>query len=459
MKKNFIPVLYFFATTLFFCACQKTDSPDENNRIGALTPFSVSVLNRTPPMAIINWTDAVDLVNGNPVRYKIYLNNTLVDSNLTRTRDTLTGLSGDIQYSGKVLAYTAQGDTASATFILEKVQAYIAYNSSSVFQVNDLYSGTRLWSKTWPSSSFYDGSPTIVGDTVYFSNNNLGSIYDNLYAANLKTGAPIWSGKYLLEPNTNPVVDNDKLFVSTFQGLVSLNRHTGSLNWIFNDAYLYSTPVVTADKVFVFTARQYMLAINKSNGTLAWQFPSEQSDIRPLVIPGLLVYGTVDGRVYALNQSNGTLAWQKNFPVSYFTGPVYLDNNVLIVYAGQDGLYGLNPTNGNTIWYRRSDWLSEPFLARSPGIIYFNDQDLSKLSAINTANGSILLETTCNEFQLFYANQKIYSIGDRKIYTRDASNGQVIDLVHMAGIPYYITRPTIRINDNTYFLFEHGNYK
>jgi outer membrane protein assembly factor BamB len=444
---------------LFLYSCQKTESDSENTTNGSLTPFSVTVLIRTAPMAIISWTDAVDLINGNPVRYKIFLNNTLIDSNLNRTRDTLTGLSGETIYYGRVLAYTAQGDTASAPFLLEKVQEYIAFDSENHFEEYNLSSGTRAWSKPWNVYSADDGSSTIVGDTIYFSNNQLASVFDQVYAANLKTGAPIWSANYPLVEKTNPVVDNDKIFISSWQGLVSLNRHTGQVNWNYINSGLYSTPVVSADKIFVFSISQHMLAVNKSNGTVAWQFPVEQTDKRPLLIPGQLVFGTINGNVYALNQATGTVTWQRNFPGSNSIEPIFWDNNLIVLYVNQDGFYGINPSNGNTVWHRDFAWLSYPSISKSPGTIYFSDHVQNTLRALNTTNGSTRWETAANEYHIIYAKQKIYSFDYNRVYIRNASNGQLSSSVTLNGLLHGIGRPTIRLNDSTYYLFEHGNFK
>ncbi len=456
MRSNLNLALIVLVLSSFF-SCQKNGT--ENRLNGSLTPFTVSVLIRTPPSAIISWTESTDIINGNAVKYKIMLNNSLVDSNLSGTRDTLLGLSGDIVYYGRVIAYTGQGDTASAPFVLDKVQEFIAFNSQNHFEVYDLSSGIRIWSRLWNVYSASDGSPTIVGDTIFYSNNLLASIYDRLYAANLKTGAGIWSANFSLVEGTNPVHENDKIFVSSGQGLVSLNKNTGQVLWNYTNQGLFSTPVISSDKIFVFAISQHMLALNKSNGNLVWQFPVEQTDKRPLLTSNLLVFGTINGNVYALNQANGTVAWQRNFPGNNSIEPLIFDSNIIVIYVNQDGFYGLNPANGNTIWHKDVAWLSYPSIAKSGGTVYYSDYVQNKLTAISTTNGSTKWEVSAGEYDIIYAKQKVYSFDYDRVYVRYASNGQFSSIVNLQGLTHEIGRPTIRLNDSSYYLFEHGNFK
>lgn len=440
-----------------FFSCQKNSNDNRLN--GSLTPFSVSVLMRTAPSAIISWTESTDIINGNAVKYKIMLNNSLVDSNLSRTRDTLLGLSGSIVYYGKVIAYTDQGDTISAPFVLDKVEEFIAFNSQNHFEVYDLSSGIRTWSKLWNVYSANDGSPTIVGDTIYYSNNQLASIFDKLYAANLKTGVGIWSVNFALIQGTNPVHENDKIFISSGQGLVALSKNTGQVLWNYINSGLYSTPIISNDKVFVFAVSQHMLALNKSNGNLVWQFPVAQTDKRPLLTSNLLVFGTINGDVYALSQASGTVAWQRNFPGNNSIEPLVFDSNIIVVYVDQDGFYGLNPSNGNTIWHKDVAWLSYPSIAKSGGTVYYSDNVQNKLTAISTTNGSTKWEVSAGEYDIIYAKQKVYSFGYDRVYIRNASNGQFSSIVDLQGLTHEIGRPTIHLNDSTYYLFDHGNFR
>ena len=49
---------------------------------------------------------------------------------LTHLTDTLHHLNADSVYNGRVFAYTKSGDTASAPFLLEKINGYIVFGDN-----------------------------------------------------------------------------------------------------------------------------------------------------------------------------------------------------------------------------------------------------------------------------------------------------------------------------------------
>ena len=461
MKKFILSIIVLFS----IFSCQKTDSNTGNSN-HSLTPFTVTVLKRIPTTGIINWTESMNYYNSDTVKYKVFLNNRLFDSNLVRTKDTLIGLSGDTLYYGKVIAYTKTGDTASAPFVLDKIQEYIAFNSENNFEVFNLSSGVRMWSKSWNIYSYYDGSPTIVGDTIFFSNNQL-SIGNTLFANNIKTGQNIWSAipyggaNTTLVERTNPVYDNGKIFVSAQYGLTSINANTGQVLWTYANSSLYSTPIISNDKIFVSSISQRMLAVDKSNGVLSWQFPVGQTDIRPLLMQNLLLFGTISGNVYCLNQSNGNIIWQRTFPGNNSTESMLAINNIIVIFVNQDGFYGLNPQNGNILWHSDVGWLSYPSITKGNGYIFYSDNSRNKIVAINPTSGNTMWEVNAGygEYDLIYAKRKIYTSDYNNIYIRDATNGQGVNTIFLQGLIPAIGKTTIRINDSTYYTFNHGNFK
>ena len=102
--------------SLLFSCTKPNDPSNPPQGISILSPFRVTVLDRTVSQASIIWTESLNLGSYDTVKYKVVINNRVVDSNLTRRYDTLRNLSGDTAYAGVVWAYTKSGDTSSATF-------------------------------------------------------------------------------------------------------------------------------------------------------------------------------------------------------------------------------------------------------------------------------------------------------------------------------------------------------
>jgi len=118
LKLNFNLFVVFFAV-LFF-SCKKNDSinnivPPPNN-LGA---FSATVSNRMATTATVTWNASVNTNNADTVKYKVYINNNIVATNLLTQSFNITNLIAATAYQGRVLAYTNSGDTASASFRID----------------------------------------------------------------------------------------------------------------------------------------------------------------------------------------------------------------------------------------------------------------------------------------------------------------------------------------------------
>lgn len=461
MKFAFFSVLS--ALVLFsIMSCTKNNDIDNTITQIGLTPFIVTVVERIPQRGIISWTQSTNLGNADTINYKVFINGRMADSNLLKTKDTLYNLSGDTMYVGKVIAYNKRGDTISAPFVFDKVQEFIAFNSEKYFEMYNLSSGIRMWNKIWNIYTYEDGSPTIVNDTIYFSNKNL-SIGNTLFSYNFKTGKQIWSAipytgiNSNLAEYTNPVYSNNKIVVATQYGIVALNAKTGQTLWTYNHPHnrATSTPVVTNNKVFV-GGNDDFVAVDENTGIPIWHFPIGPSAKRPLCINNLIVLETA-GKIYALDQNSGKTIWQKALSADF--SPVISDS-VLITFVSGDGIYGLSPTTGNTVWHSGADWLSGISLTVGNGNCYFTDYGNNKIVALKSKTGKQIWETTNpGNGNLIFAKNKLFTANSNTVFTYNANNGSLITSVYLSRLSHAIGAFTIQLNDTTYYSNEHGNYK
>jgi len=118
LKLNFNLFVVFFAV-LFF-SCKKNDSINNivtpPNNLGA---FSATVSNRMATTATVTWNASVNTNNADTVKYKVYINNNIVATNLLTQSFNITNLIAATAYQGRVLAYTNSGDTASTSFRID----------------------------------------------------------------------------------------------------------------------------------------------------------------------------------------------------------------------------------------------------------------------------------------------------------------------------------------------------
>ncbi len=119
MIKNNINLFVVLGMILFF-SCKKNESINNilppSNALGA---FSATVSNRMATTATVTWNTSVNTNNADTVKYKVYINNNIVATNLLTQSFNITNLIAASAYQGKVLAYTNSGDTASASFRID----------------------------------------------------------------------------------------------------------------------------------------------------------------------------------------------------------------------------------------------------------------------------------------------------------------------------------------------------
>lgn len=465
LVKNIQKSIFFLC---LFISCSK-NTETTKNITNQLFPFSITVYERIPNRAIINWTPSL-ASNADTAKYKVYINNKIVDSNLTKTYDTLKNLLADSIYFGKVVAYTKVGDTISASFYLDKCNAFIYLATNSKLTSFNAYPSLNLntifWSK--PIGDMY--APVISHDTLFLSTNTSGSY--NLSAYNANTGNQIW-----IRPNDvlftgPPTYNNGRLYARTDQGITAFSALNGQILWSYQniDRDLSTIPVIDNNKVFIGNGTDggHISAINLLNGSLMWDVKvTGQMCIRPLVTHNLVIIGTTAAMIYALDQSTGNIVWAKNLATysgnfgANLVSPI-LVNNTVLVHHPNEGLYALNILTGATVWiYGVQDpHVSPP--ATGNGCVYFSytNGPVTKIVAINSITGQLVWEKISSEGQLGYlifAKNKLYLAEYYNIQMVDAFTGNLLG--HVLNASYGSSQYAVRINDSVFYNANHGNYK
>ena len=469
-----------FCLLLYACAKPESDKPVDPvvNPIVRLPSFQVTVKQRVPSSAIIEWTTVPNYSNADSVKYKVFLNNRLVDSNLTRTIDTLYNLSRDSVYQGRVIAYIKRGDTSSASFVLDKYTGFV-YVENRFFNKLECYSAypngisnQPLWDTYLPDAI---SRPTLSNDTLFLTR-TLGS-GTLIQAMNADSGKVLWSStiNYWLPNEVSPTYYDGKLITSG--GTVSLlNAANGQVIWHSQNNYndFGTNPVVDNGKIFVGnrTTAGHIAALNLTTGTVVWNFQCDgQINRRPLVANNLVIFGTSAAKVYALHQSTGAIAWTRDLSVQYnnhganSVSPILVNGSV-IVHTANEGFYALNVATGATKWIYPNDDPSVSSPVYGNGKLYFGTTVLvgsnyrSKLVALNAVGGQALWERTTGYAwlsDLVYAKDKLYArtYYDIVLFNGETGTGEGTLLRNGSAFTGY----GVRINNTAYYTCEHGNYK
>jgi hypothetical protein len=161
------------------------------SNVRALQPFTAVVIERAPGKAIIQWTAAQNLNSRDTVKYNLMLQGKTIKTDLLKLIDTITNLSSDTAYTGKVMAFTKSGDTASASFYLDSLKGFVFFGDySNRLHCFNIYTGDKVWQTQSYSPDYLNNMPTVAGSIVYVNGDVSG-----LFAFDLKTGAKLWNTK------------------------------------------------------------------------------------------------------------------------------------------------------------------------------------------------------------------------------------------------------------------------
>jgi outer membrane protein assembly factor BamB len=473
-------ILFFFILSVASCSKDHHSVQDLINSNDSLPAFTVTIVERAATTAIITWTAAPSIYNADTVKYDIVLNGKKVRTNRLQNIDTLTNLSPDSSYTGRVYARSLSGDTASAPFALEKIGGYVVFGDSegSIHCIN-IYSGIPLWQTPRTNATYYFHSmPTIIDTTIYINSNTYG-----IFAINAKTGATLWNNQFhqptAVGSSTNPIYKDGKVYtiagnIRIGSKIYAVNSTNGQTIWSFSESSddYQSNPVISNDLLFECASgmQKKIVAININTGIKSWEYILNcQVSKSPVVYNGLLIFGGSDGKIYALNQTTGTLAWSRNFSVSYdnygsdLVSPKIF-NNLVIVQSGNSGYYGLNASTGATVWNygARGSFVSSPAIGNN--LLYFasGGPNATTATAINAATGALVWKYTFTgskewttpifaKNRLYFGNNLTWGYG---IHVLDATKGTLITT--FANNIYQQSPETVVAGDSTFYASQSG---
>ena len=215
------------------------------------------------------------------------------------------------------------------------------------------------------------------------------------YALNAINGKLIWSHYGWNMNMSNPLVDGDRVIVSTgnayfnyektmqyvkgkrtvrgpgLNSIYALDRTTGREIWAFHTpGEVMPTPVDVDGSLYVGTGDGNVYKVDAANGKQVWRTDIESfvSMSSPVAGDGyIFVGGTYPNYFYALDQQTGRIAWKTTVPGLVATGisdctPAYADNIVVQEATVQSGdpsnpvanvLLALDAKTGKLLWQQR----------------------------------------------------------------------------------------------------------
>lgn len=205
----------------------------------------------------------------------------------------------------------------------------------------DLSKGSRLWLTTIAT----EVEPAIGANEVFVA------VDDGIAALSLSSGEVLWNQPFDGELAAAPVVDRDRLVLTTSDGdIVALRASDGGEIWRRHLSRAASSrPAFTSNRAFVATADKQVVALNSDDGTVVWT--RALSGIGHDILAGddRIFFGSQDRFFYCLNAKDGGIEWRWPTGADAIGLPAADDRTVYFVSL-DNLLRGLNRANGVQRW-------------------------------------------------------------------------------------------------------------
>lgn len=217
------------------------------------------------------------------------------------------------------------------------------------------------------------------------------------YAVNAVTGKLVWAHYGWNMNMSNPLVDGDRVFVSTgnayfnyaktmqyvkgkrtvrgpgLNSIYALDRKTGKEIWAYHTpGEIMPTPVDLDGFLYVGTGDGHVYKVDATTGKLVWKsdIQSFVSMSSPVAGDGnVFLGGTYPNYFYAVDQSTGKIAWKATIPGLVATGisdctPAYAEGIVVQEATIESGdsskpvanvVLAMNAKTGQIVWQKRLD--------------------------------------------------------------------------------------------------------
>ncbi|MHB0924599.1 MAG: PQQ-binding-like beta-propeller repeat protein [Bellilinea sp.] len=206
--------------------------------------------------------------------------------------------------------------------------------------------GNLLWQFTAEKALW--SQPVGNGDTVYQA-----SMDQFLYAIDMKNGTKKWEtdlgGAVIYSPTLS---DEGVIYLSTLaREVIAINSKNGDVLWRRQfEENLWSQPALYEDKVFVGDLSGNAYAISNADGTNIWtQTLTDPVTGKPTVTSDSVIFATENGSLFAMN-FDGERLWSKTFEGKLYTGPILMDDKLLVgVALGESPLKMINAASQD-VW-------------------------------------------------------------------------------------------------------------
>jgi outer membrane protein assembly factor BamB len=248
----------------------------------------------------------------------------------------------------------------------------------------------------------------------------VGSIDEEVLGLSPDSGEPIWRRQVQGAVQQAPILDQDRLIVTTSKGyLYVLRAGNGQVIWGRPLELDLQTPTVSAGQIFV-SAGRVLSALDISSGTISWEFQAGSTiTTRPVIFGRSLLVGTERGVLHTLRIANGQELSRTQFNGGLRAAPAVSDDAIFAVDRS-GGVTMLSADARRVLWHVDIDAAIDAtpvladgklFFGANNGIFYALDASDGRQLARMQLGGSIDTAAAFGNGLIYVRADQIYALG------------------------------------------------
>jgi len=220
----------------------------------------------------------------------------------------------------------------------------------------DAADGTDRWTAALEPLATDSGGVTPNGDTVYVASET-----NTLHAFDTTDGTEQWTYTTETDIDTNPVVDDDTVYVAGDRGLVYAVNGDGTSHW---DTELPSNHIValtrTSDALYAaggVQGRGSLYKLDTTTGDTEWRYKTTGIDytfLKPTIASDTAYVSGARGGFHAIDTTDGTKQWTAETTTGLERAPI-VSNGTVYVRHDDRTLHALDAPTGDIEWQFRAE--------------------------------------------------------------------------------------------------------
>src|SRR5271157_348754 len=273
------------------------------------------------------------------------------------------------------LNYLVKTTNDSYTDIIANIGVYyyavVAGNPTGNSSVSNCVNVT-VTGNDWP---MFHSLPTRTGIGVI----PLGANFTMAWNTYLGTGGNTYS---------SPTVSAGRVYIgSNDNSTYCFNASSGAMIWNYTiHDIVGSSPAVSDGRVYIGCYNHKVYCLNATTGGSIWNYTTGNQIISsPTVVAGHVYVGSYDHKVYCLNATTGSSIWNYTTGNSIFSSQA-IAGNYLFVTSYDQHVYCLNTTTGGQIWNHTIGNIIDTTPAVAGGCVYVGSED-HRVYCLNAITG------------------------------------------------------------------------